>query len=148
MKKIITDGASAVGEIAYKLSEVIPIYPITPSSPMAEYCSKLNSKNKKNIFGEDVKMIEMQSEGGVAGTMHGALLSHAFSTTFTSSQGLLLMIPNMYKIAGEGLPSVIHVAARTVASHALSIFCDHSDVMATRSTGFIILTFYIYLLTI
>ena len=139
MKKIITDGASAVGEIAYKLSEVIPIYPITPSSPMAEYCSKLNSKNKKNIFGEDVKMIEMQSEGGVAGTMHGALLSHAFSTTFTSSQGLLLMIPNMYKIAGEGLPSVIHVAARTVASHALSIFCDYSDVMATRSTGFIIL---------
>lgn len=139
MKKIITDGASAVGEIAYKLSEVIPIYPITPSSPMAEYCSKLNSKNKKNIFDENVKMIEMQSEGGVAGTMHGALLSHAYSTTFTSSQGLLLMIPNMYKIAGEGLPSVIHVAARAVASHALSIFCDHSDVMAVRSTGFIIL---------
>ena len=139
MKQIIIDGASAVGEIAYKLSEVIPIYPITPSSPIAEYCSGLNSKGVKNIFGNDVKMIEMQSEGGVAGTVHGASLAHAYSTTFTSSQGLLLMIPNMYKIAGEGLPSVLHVSARAIASHALSIFCDHSDVMSIRATGFIIL---------
>ena len=139
MKKIITDTCSAVGEIAYKLSEVLPIYPITPSSPMAEYCSSLNSKGKKNIFGEDVKIIEMQSEGGVAGTLHGALLARSYSTTFTSSQGLLLMIPNMFKIAGEGLPAVFHVSARAVASHALSIFCDHSDVMATRGTGFVML---------
>ena len=139
MKKIITDACSAVGEIAYKLSEVIPIYPITPSSPMAEYCSAQNSKGKKNIFGEDVKMIEMQSEGGVAGTLHGALLVRSYATTFTSSQGLLLMIPNMYKLAGEGLPAVIHVSARAVASHALSIFCDHSDVMAVRGTGFVML---------
>ena len=140
MKKVIIDACSAVGEVAYKLSQVIPIYPITPSSPMAEYCCNLNCKNVKNIFGEHVKMIEMQSEGGVAGTMHGALSSHALSSTFTSSQGLLLMIPNMYKMAGENLPGVIHVASRSIASHALSIFCDHSDVMATRSTGFIILS--------
>ena len=137
MKTIITDASQAVGEISYKLSEVIPIYPITPSTPMAEYCSSLNSKGEKNIFGQDVKLIEMQSEGGVAGTMHGALISHAYSTTFTSSQGLLLMIPNMFKMAGENLPAVIHVASRAVASHALSIFCDHSDIMATRSTGFV-----------
>ena len=140
MKKVITDACSAVGEIAYKLSEVIPIYPITPSSPMAEYCSALNSKNVKNIFGEEVKMVEMQSEGGVAGTLHGALLSHSYSTTFTSSQGLLLMLPNMYKIVGEGLPAVIHVSARALASHALSIFGDHSDVMAVRSAGFVMLS--------
>ena len=139
MKKTIVDACEATGNIAYKLSEVIPIYPITPSSPMAEYCSGLNSKGVKNLFDEDVKMIEMQSEGGVAGTLHGALLSHALSTTFTSSQGLLLMIPNMYKMVGECLPAVIHVSARAVASHALSIFGDHSDVMATRSTGFIML---------
>ena len=139
MKTIITDACSCVGEIAYKLSEVIPIYPITPSSPMAEFCSTLNSKGQKNLFGEDVKMIEMQSEAGVAGVLHGATLSHAYSTTFTSSQGLLLMIPNMFKMAGETLPSVIHVSARAVASHALSIFCDHSDIMATRSTGFVML---------
>lgn len=139
MKTIITDASSAVGSVAYKLSQVVPIYPITPSSPMAEHASLLSSKGEKNIFGEDVKMIEMQSEGGVAGTMHGALASHALSSTFTSSQGLLLMIPNMYKLAGECLPAVIHVAARAVASHALSIFCDHSDIMAVRSTGFIML---------
>ena len=109
MKTIITDASSAVGSVAYKLSQVVPIYPITPSSPMAEHASLLSSKGEKNIFGEDVKMIEMQSEGGVAGTMHGALASHALSSTFTSSQGLLLMIPNMYKLAGECLPAVIHV---------------------------------------
>lgn len=139
MKKVIVDACSAVGDVAYKLSQVIPIYPITPSSPMAEYCCNLNSKNVKNLFGEDVKIIEMQSEAGVAGTMHGALTSRALSSTFTSSQGLLLMIPNMYKMVGENLPGVIHVASRAIASHALSIFCDHSDVMATRSTGFIML---------
>lgn len=139
MKQNIIDACQAVGDIAYKLSEVIPIYPITPSSPMAEYCSKLNSRGVKNIFNEDVKMIEMQAEGGVAGSLHGALLSHAFSSTFTSSQGLLLMYPNMFKMAGECLPSVIHVSARAVASHALSIFGDHSDVMSVRSAGFIML---------
>ena len=139
MKKVIIDANSAVGEVAYKLSQVIPIYPITPSSPMAEYCCNLNSKGIKNIFGEEVKMIEMQSEGGVAGTMHGALSARSLSTTFTSSQGLLLMIPNMYKMVGEHLPAVIHVASRAIASHALSIFCDHSDVMATRATGFVML---------
>lgn len=139
MKKVVIDACSAVGDVAYKFSQVLPIYPITPSSPMAEYCSQLNSKNKKNIFGQDVKIIEMQSEGGVAGVMHGALASHALSSTFTSSQGLLLMIPNMYKMVGENLPGVIHVASRAIASHALSIFCDHSDVMAARSTGFIML---------
>lgn len=139
MKNIITDASTAVAEVAYKLSEIIPIYPITPSSPMAEHCSVLNSKGFKNIIGENVKMIEMQSEAGVAGVLHGASLSRALSTTFTSSQGLLLMIPNMYKMAGECLPSVIHVASRAVASHALSIFCDHSDIMATRMTGFIML---------
>ncbi len=138
IKKII-DACASSADIAYRLSQVIPIYPITPSSPMAEYCSTLNSKGVKNIFGEDVKMVEMQSEGGVSGTVHGALLSRAFSTTFTSSQGLLLMLPNMLKMAGEGLPCVIHVSARAVASSALSIFCDHSDVMMARSTGFIML---------
>ncbi len=139
MKTIITDSCSAVGSVAYKLSQVIPIYPITPSSPMAEHASALSSKGHKNIFGQDVKIIEMQSEGGVAGLLHGALSSHSLSSTFTSSQGLLLMIPNMFKLAGECLPAVIHVASRTVASHALSIFCDHSDIMAVRSTGFIML---------
>ena len=139
MKKIICDGATAVGQIAYSLSEVIPIYPITPSSPMAEFCSKENSNGKTNILGEKPTIIEMQSEGGVAGTLHGAGLSHALACTFTSSQGLLLMLPNMFKIAGENLPCVIHVASRAVASHALSIFCDHSDVMAVRTSGFILL---------
>ncbi len=139
MKTIITDACSAVGSIAYKLSQVIPIYPITPSSPMAEHASSLSSKGQKNILGQDVKIIEMQSEGGVAGLLHGALSSHSLSSTFTSSQGLLLMIPNMFKLAGECLPAVIHVASRAVASHALSIFCDHSDIMAVRSTGFIML---------
>ncbi len=139
MKREIVDGCEAVARIAYKFSEVIPIYPITPSSPMAEYCTKVNAHGEKNILGEDVTTIEMQSEAGVAGTMHGALLSGALSSTFTCSQGLLLMLPNMFKIAGENLPNVIHVASRAVASHALNIFCDHSDVMAVRSTGYIML---------
>jgi len=140
MKKAIVDGCEAVARIAYKFSEVIPVYPITPSSPMAELCTSLSARGEKNIFGEEVKTIEMQSEAGVAGAMHGALLSGALSNTFSSSQGLLLMIPNMYKIAGENLPNVIHVASRAVATHALNIFCDHSDVMATRSTGYIMLS--------
>lgn len=134
--KTTIDATTAVGNVAYYLSEVIPIYPITPSSPMAEYSSKSSAAGKTNIFGEKVTTVEMQSEAGVAGTLHGALLGGALSCTFTSSQGLLLMIPNMYKIAGECLPAVIHVAARSVASHALSIFGDHSDVMSVRMTGF------------
>ncbi len=139
MKKVILDGCEAVARIAYKFSEVIPVYPITPSSPMAEYCTKLCAKGEKNLLGQKVETIEMQSEGGVAGAMHGALLAGALSNTFTSSQGLLLMLPNMFKIAGERLPNVIHVASRAVATHALSIFCDHSDVMAVKSTGYTML---------
>lgn len=139
MKKMILDGNTAAARIAYKLSQVIPMFPITPSTPMAEYCSGINAQGATNLYGEPVKMIEMQAESGVAGTLHGALLSGALSTTFTASQGLLLMIPDMFKIAAEALPAVIHVAARTVATHALSIFGDHSDVMSTRMTGFCIL---------
>ena len=138
MKKTI-DGNTAVGMIAYKLAEVIPIYPITPSSPMAEYCDGELAKGKKNIFGTLPTLVEMQSEGGASGALHGSLSTGALSTTFTSSQGLLLMIPNLYKMAGEHLPAVLHIAARTVATHALSIFGDHSDVMAVRQTGAILL---------
>ncbi len=140
MKNIVVDGNTAAAMVAYKLSEVIPIYPITPSSPMAEYCDGEVSANHKNIFGVLPTLVEMQSEGGVAGTLHGSLCSGAMSTTFTSSQGLLLMIPNLYKLAGEHLPCVIHVAARAIAGHALSIFGDHSDVMAVRQTGVILLS--------
>lgn len=136
MKKITIDANSAVANIAYKLSEVIPVYPITPSTAMAEYCTALANQNIKNVFGKKVTTFEMQSEAGVAGVLHGSLLGGALSSTFTCSQGLLLMIPNMYKIAGEGLPAVIHVSARAISSHALSIFGDHSDVMAVRQTGF------------
>jgi len=139
MKKVI-DGNTAVAMIAYKLAEVIPIYPITPSSPMAEYCDGEVANGKPNLFGKLPTLVEMQSEGGVAGTLHGSLSSGALSTTFTSSQGLLLMIPNLYKLAGEHLPCVIHVAARALASHALSIFGDHSDVMAVRQTGCLLLS--------
>ncbi len=138
MKKTI-DANTAVGMVAYKLSEVIPIYPITPSSPMAEYCDGELSKGKPNIFGKLPILVEMQSEGGASGALHGSLSTGALSTTFTSSQGLLLMIPNLYKMAGEHLPAVLHIAARTVATHALSIFGDHSDVMAIRQTGAILL---------
>lgn len=140
MKHIVVDGNTAAAMVAYKLSEVIPIYPITPSSPMAEYCDGEVSNGHLNIFGKLPTLIEMQSEGGVAGTLHGSLCSGAMSTTFTSSQGLLLMIPNLYKLAGEHLPCVIHIAARAIASHALSIFGDHSDVMAIRQTGAILLS--------
>ena len=137
MKKYITvDGNTAASNMAYLLSDMALIYPITPSSPMAENIDELGAKGKTNIFGKICEVTEMQSEAGAAGALHGALSAGSLATTFTSSQGLLLMIPNMYKIAGEHLPCVIHVAARTVATQALSIFGDHSDVYATRSTGF------------
>lgn len=135
MKQTI-DANSAVAKVAYAVSEIVPIYPITPSSPMAEHSSSMAAHGTVNIFGERVKTVEMQSEAGAAGALHGALIGGALACTFTSSQGLLLMIPNMYKMAGECLPAVMHVAARSVASHALSIFGDHSDVMSTRMTGF------------
>jgi len=139
-KKFITcDGNQAAAHIAYMFSEVACIYPITPSSTMAEFVDEWSANGLKNIFGEQVKVVEMQSEGGAAGALHGALQAGALCTTFTASQGLLLMIPNMYKIAAELLPGVFHVSARTVAAHALSIFGDHSDIYATRQTGFALL---------
>ena len=139
-KKFITcDGNQAASHVAYMFSEVACIYPITPSSTMAELVDEWAASGLKNIFGEQVKVVEMQSEAGAAGALHGALQAGALCTTFTASQGLLLMIPNMYKIAGELLPGVFHVSARTVAAHALSIFGDHSDVYATRQTGFAML---------
>jgi pyruvate-ferredoxin/flavodoxin oxidoreductase len=136
-KKFITcDGNQAAAHVAYMFSEVACIYPITPSSTMAEYVDEWSASGLKNIFGEQVKVVEMQSEAGAAGALHGALQTGALCSTFTASQGLLLMIPNMYKIAGELLPGVFHVSARTVAAHALSIFGDHSDIYSTRQTGF------------
>ncbi len=135
----VVDGCTACANMAYNLSELSFIYPITPSSPMASGIDNLCSKNIKNIFDDTVNVVEMQSEAGAAGALHGALSAGLLASTFTSSQGLLLMIPNMYKIAGEGLPGVIHVAARSLASHALSIFGDHQDIYATRSTGFCML---------
>ncbi len=135
-KKFLTcDGNQAAAHIAYMFSEVAAIYPITPSSTMAEYCDEWAAVGRKNIFGETVKVEEMQSEAGAAGAMHGALQAGTLCNTFTASQGLLLMIPNMYKVAGELLPGVYHVSARALASHALSIFGDHQDVMAVRQTG-------------
>jgi pyruvate-ferredoxin/flavodoxin oxidoreductase len=134
--KLICDANEAVARVAHKTNEVCAIYPITPASPMGEHVDVYSSEGQKNIWGNVPRIVEMQSEGGAAGAVHGSLQAGALTTTFTASQGLLLMIPNMYKIAGELLPSVIHVAARTVATHALSIFGDHSDVMATRQTGF------------
>ena len=133
------DGNTAAAHVAYAFSEVAAIYPITPSSPMADYVDQWSAAGRKNIFGTQVKVMEMQSEAGAAGAVHGSLAAGAMTTTFTASQGLLLMIPNMYKIAGELLPSVFHVSARTVASHALNIFGDHSDVYACRQTGFAML---------
>jgi pyruvate-ferredoxin/flavodoxin oxidoreductase len=139
-KKFITcDGNQAASHVAYMFSEVACIYPITPSSTMAEFVDEWAANGLKNIFGEQVKVVEMQSEAGAAGAMHGALQAGALCTTYTCSQGLLLMIPNMYKIAGELLPGVFHVSARAVAAHALSIFGDHSDIYATRQTGFAML---------
>ncbi|MDL2289069.1 pyruvate:ferredoxin (flavodoxin) oxidoreductase, partial [Oscillospiraceae bacterium OttesenSCG-928-F05] len=133
------DGNTAAAHVAYAFTDVAGIYPITPSSVMAELADKWSAAGQENIFGQQVKVVEMQSEAGAAGAVHGSLAAGALTTTFTASQGLLLMIPNMYKIAGELLPGVIHVSARAVASHALSIFGDHSDVMACRSTGFAML---------
>ena len=139
-KKFITcDGNYAAAHIAYKFSEVAAIYPITPSSTMAEYVDEWAAQGMKNMFGETVKVVEMQSEAGAAGAVHGSLQSGALTSTFTASQGLLLMIPNMYKIAGELLPGVFHVSARALAAQSLSIFGDHQDVMATRQTGFAML---------
>ena len=139
-KKFLTcDGNQAAAHISYMFTEVAAIYPITPSSTMAEYVDEWAAAGRKNIFGETVLVQEMQSEGGAAGAVHGSLQAGALTTTYTASQGLLLMIPNMYKIAGEMLPSVFHVSARTIASHALSIFGDHQDVMAARQTGFAML---------
>ncbi len=138
-KTLIVDGNEAAASVAYRLSEVIAIYPITPSSPMAEWADQWRADGKKNIWGATPIVEELQSEGGAAGALHGALQAGCFGTTFTASQGLLLMIPNMFKIAGELTPATMHVSARTVATHALSIFGDHSDVMACRSTGWAML---------
>mgnify|MGYP000040044213 CR=1 FL=1 len=136
---ITIDGNEAVARVAHKINEVIAIYPITPSSPMAELSDIYSTRGEKNIFGALPEIMEMQSEGGASGAVHGALQTGALTTTFTASQGLLLMIPNMYKISGELLPGVFHVSARSLAAQALSIFGDHSDVMATRNTGFAML---------
>src|SRR6516225_11349098 len=133
------DGNEAVAHVAYRVNEVIAIYPITPSSAMGEWADQWSSQGIKNIGGSVPHIVEMQSEGGAAGAVHGALQTGALATTFTASQGLLLMIPNMNKIAGELTPTVFHVSARTVATHALSIFGDHSDVMFCRTTGWAML---------
>jgi len=139
MKKppvLTMDGNEAVASVAYRTNELIAIYPITPASTMAEWCDQWASDGRKNLWGDAPRIIELQSEGGAAGTLHGAVQNGMLATTFTASQGLLLMIPNMYKMAGERMPAVIHVAARSLATSALSIFGDHSDVMAVRGTGF------------
>jgi pyruvate-ferredoxin/flavodoxin oxidoreductase len=134
--KVTIDGNEAAAYVAFRVSEVIAIYPITPSSPMGEWADQWSAESKPNLWGTIPRVVEMQSEGGAAGALHGALQAGSLATTFTASQGLLLMIPNMYKIAGELTPTVFHVSARTLAAHALSIFGDHGDVMATRQTGF------------
>ncbi len=136
MKKLTVDGNFAAANIAYMFNESAVIYPITPSSPMAEDCDQFVYENKQNIFRNNLVLTQMQSEAGVAGAVHGSLIAGSKTTTFTSSQGLLLMIPNMYKIAGEGLPTVFYVSARSVATHALNIFCDYSDIYACLKTGF------------
>ena len=135
-KKVTIDGNTAAAHIAYAFSDVAAIYPITPSSPMAEVIDEWSARGRKNLFGQTVRVAELQSEGGAAGAVHGSLAAGAFTSTFTASQGLLLMIPNMYKISGELLPTVFHVSARALAAHALSIFGDHSDINAARQTGF------------
>ncbi len=139
MAKRTIDGNTAASHVAYAFSDVAAIYPITPSSPMAEVADEWSAAGRKNLFGQTVKIAEMQSEGGAAGAVHGSLVAGALTTTFTASQGLLLMIPNMYKISGELLPCVFHVSARALAAHALNIFGDHQDVMACRQTGFAML---------
>ena len=137
--KVTIDGNEAVADVAYQVNEVIAIYPITPSSAMGEWADQWAAEGRTNIWGTVPRVVEMQSEGGAAGAVHGALQAGSLTTTFTASQGLLLMIPNMYKIAGELTSTVFHVAARSVAAQALSIFGDQSDVMATRATGFALL---------
>ncbi len=139
MKKMTIDGNTAASHVAYAFSEVAAIYPITPSSPMAEVADEWSTAGRVNMFGQKLRLAEMQSEGGAAGAVHGSLTAGALTTTYTASQGLLLMIPNMYKIAGELLPTVFHVSARALAAHSLNIFGDHSDVMACRQTGFAML---------
>ncbi|MCU0241257.1 MAG: pyruvate:ferredoxin (flavodoxin) oxidoreductase, partial [Vicinamibacteria bacterium] len=138
-RMITIDGNEAAASTAFRINEVIAIYPITPSSNMGEFSDEWASQGKKNIWDIVPTVVEMQSEGGAAGAVHGALQGGALTTTFTASQGLLLMIPNMFKIAGELNAYCMHVAARTLATHALSIFGDHSDVMACRQTGFAML---------
>jgi len=137
--KMTVDGNTATSWVSYAFSECAAIYPITPSSTMGEVVDEWAAQGMKNIFGQTLKVREMQSEAGAAGAVHGCLAGGALTCTYTASQGLLLMIPNMYKIAGELLPGVFHVAARAISAHALSIFGDHQDVMACRQTGFAIL---------
>ena len=139
-KQIMIDGNEAAAHVAFKVSEVVAIYPITPSSPMGEWADAWAAVGQTNVWGTTPLVQEMQSEGGAAGAVHGALQRGALTTTFTASQGLLLMIPNMFKIAGELTPTVFHIASRTVATHALSIFGDHTDVMAALGTGFALLS--------
>lgn len=139
-KTMTIDGNTAAAHVAYAFSDVAAIYPITPSSPMAEVADEWAANGRTNLFGQKVRIAEMQSEAGAAGAVHGSLKAGALTTTFTASQGLLLMIPNMYKISGELLPGVFHVSARALAYHALSIFGDHSDVMGCRQTGFAMLS--------
>ena len=140
MRKVIVDGNEAAADVAYRVSELCSIYPITPSSTMAELADEWAAHRRANVWGQVPTVIEMQSEGGAAGAMHGALQGGALSTTFTASQGLLLMIPNMYRIAGELTSTVFHVAARSLATQGLSIFGDHQDVMAVRQTGVCLLS--------
>ena len=138
-RRACLDGNEAAARVAYALSELISIYPITPASPMAEHCDDWAAAGRTNLWGDVPSVVELQSEAGAAGTLHGALQAGSLATTFTASQGLLLMIPNMFKIAGELTSTVFHIAARTIATHGLSIFGDHSDVMAARSTGWAML---------
>ena len=133
--QLTIDGNEAVARVAYRLNEVIAIYPITPASPMGEWADVWAAEGRPNLWGSVPSVVELQSEAGAAGTVHGALQAGALTTTFTASQGLLLMIPNLYKLAGELTPAVLHVAARSLAAQGLSIFGDHSDVMATRGSG-------------
>src|SRR5438045_4174554 len=137
--KVIVDGNEAAASVAHRASEVIAIYPITPSSTMGELADEWSAAGSRNIWGTVPEVVEMQSEAGAAGTVHGALQGGALTTTFTASQGLLLMVPNFYKIAGELTPCAIHVAARSIACQGLSIFGDHSDIMSVRGTGWVLL---------
>ncbi|MBZ0108259.1 MAG: pyruvate:ferredoxin (flavodoxin) oxidoreductase, partial [Candidatus Scalindua rubra] len=138
-KTVIVDGCTACAHVVHATNEIITIYPITPSSPIAEICDAKSAKGQKNIWESVPKVSQMQSEAGVAGAVHGSLTTGAMATTISASQGLLLIIPNMYKIAGELTPTVFHITARSLAAQGLSIFGDHSDVMAARSTGFAML---------